>query len=599
MAIFMKVRTVVFDFPSLMGLILNYKTIRKAENIILFNGDERILVKYGFNIIKYLIWLIGKKNVQEIQVEPYRFWCMNPEVVDFIEKNDININKRLVESMCKLANASKEDVKKFIKKLQIRPVAKKLYIRKQLEQARQNQSCLIITDDNIYGVYNNFNNIFEDKWAFKSLITFFMTLSATLMAHWIVFSKFNLSLKRNLAEPKDLLVQVNIFGYENDTRKEYRPEHYVYDKEKVSMLIVDAWLPFSPHGVKKYQNHLKKLGISYLYYKDFSVLPHEIIHSIAIYLKSLISISRIFRSWGEFQAYFEFLVYLIHETQYARHYNCKAILCHDDYAARHIVRTFICRKMDMLTIGTQHSSGNGLYSATTLAYVCMDKYLIWGNFYRELFNRYWNDLSIVEYGYSRIDSFLKRLEKDETLDTAKLFIPTSSKKNILITLPRIANFESFLEMLPNGIEMINFLHSIDESILSFANIYIRPKDPKTMIEKIINNPSLKVIYDSSCTTNELACLSDLVISSNGSGVITECSLLRKKVITFDYLGCLKDIWLKYGNQMCLTNAKEIRGTVVDFINDRKIDVNWEYLWEDIVYKKDDGSNSLLRNIVEA
>jgi len=535
-------------------------------------------------------------------VNKSKFWKINPDVLKIIEENEKHNHNKLLLEMTQLLKCSKGDANNYIKKLLIWPIAKKLYIRKHLESTHKNKTCLIITDDNTYGLFDNLGIIFEEKCIFNSMLSFLAIVAATLVVLWIALSKFKLIWKRQTMPKNDLLVHVNQFGYEKNMKKEYRPEDYVYDKKKVSLFITDAWRPTKDEQLEKYKEHLKNHGISYLDVKNFSIEPSELIHFITLSVKSSFRANGAIRSWHELYMYFAFLYHYLCENLYLRNCNCRAILCHDDYNSRHVVRTLLCRQHDIMSLGVQHSAANGLYTVPLLAYICFDKYLIWGKFYENLFGSFWSDLDLVEFGYNRIEGFLQQLNahKENPANT-KTPIYKNRRKNVLITLPTIISFDDFMNKFPNAIGMLDFLRDLDDSILSLANVYVRPKylyEGIYDIRKYINNSSVQFLLEDSYTTTELLNTADFVVASNGSGVIVECSLLQKKVVTYDYFGCLKNNWSKFGDNMCIQDGVELQNVILAVLQGKSINVNWTYLWQDIAYRNAGESNQILKKIIE-
>ena len=158
-----------------------------------------------------------------------------------------------------------------------------------------------------------------------------------------------------------------------------------------------------------------------------------------------------------------------------------------------------------------------------------------------------------------------------------------------------------MNKFPNAIGMLDFLRDLDDSILSLANVYVRPKylyEGIYDIRKYINNSSVQFLLEDSYTTTELLNAADFVVASNGSGVIVECSLLQKKVVTYDYFGCLKNNWSKFGDNMCIQDGVKLRNIILAVLQGKLIDVNWPYLWQDMAYRNVRNSSEILKEIIE-
>jgi hypothetical protein len=229
--------------------------------------------------------------------------------------------------------------------------------------------------------------------------------------------------------------------------------------------------------------------------------------------------------------------------------------------------------------------------------VCYDKYLIWGNYYKELFTPFWDDVDTVKFSYNRIDKFLRRRQKKD-IDYSSLYsiIPKSRKKNILIMPP---NFSGMLnkQYMPNSKGLINFLINLDDLILNKCNIFIRPKTKKNINEfqPLINNDGVKFILNDNCTTTELLSIADIVISPAGSGIVCECALLRVKVLNYSLMGCVKEFWLKYGSDIYCDSAESLYRKIKAIANNEPLNVNWEYFWSEMVYANSGNTNQIIRN----
>jgi hypothetical protein len=92
--------------------------------------------------------------------------------------------------------------------------------------------------------------------------------------------------------------------------------------------------------------------------------------------------------------------------------------------------------------------------------------------------------------------------------------------------------------------------------------------------------------------------SDLVIATAGSGVLCECSLLRVKVVCYDIFGFLKEDWMGYGRDLYIDNAKDLYRIIGKFVNDKPLDVDWDLLWDEMVYPNTGNTNHIIQNLLD-
>jgi hypothetical protein len=359
------------------------------------------------------------------------------------------------------------------------------------------------------------------------------------------------------------------------------------------------WRPASSKETKEYIKKLNEKCIRYVDVKSFCIDFQGLFTLAKDLIKYSIAFNTVFRSRSDTYIYFLALNQFLLETIYLRNYSCKAVICFDDYMAWHIARTQIYRQYGIRTFGTQHVLGNGLKGMPYIAYVCFDKYLIWGNLYKELFAPFWDDIDTVKFSFNRIDRFLRKWNKKD-IDYSNLhsIIPESKRKNILILPPPFTLF--IQQHQPRFRGLISFLKNLDHSILKDANIYIRPKRfvNVNQIQQLINNDGVKFVLNDNCTTTELISMADLVISQSGGGVMCECALLRVKVIGYDFFGCLKEFLLQFGDDIYSDSEESLYRIIKAFVNDRPLNINWNLLWDELVYPNAGNTNKIIRNLLD-
>jgi len=443
--------------------------------------------------------------------------------------------------------------------------------------------------------------VFEDGFLLRNrLFMYVFNLFLTIFMFFKILSQFKLRYKIKEKFYTDLLVPATHFGYDDGVKNEFLSEDYVFNKKKVSLLITKMWRPASSKKVKEYKRKLNERGINCIDAKDFCIDFRGLFTLIKGLRKYVIAVNTDYGSWCDVYTYFLSLYQFLLETIYLRNYSCKAILCFDDYLPWHIARTLVYRQYGIKTFGIQHSLGTGMHGTPSAAYVCFDKYLVWGNFYKELFTPFWDDVDTVKFSYNRMDKFLqKRQKKDIDYTSLYSIIPKSIKKNILITPPE---FSAVLnpQILPNSKGLINFLKNLDGLLLNSGNFFIRPKENNkiTEFQQLINNDSVKFILNDNCTTTELLSIADLVLAPAGSGVMCECALLRVKVICYDFIGCVKEFWLQFGDDIYCDSAEGLYCKIKAIVNDEPLNVNWDHVWDEMVYPNEGNTNKIIQNLLD-
>ena len=595
----------VFDSPSVIGFFANYGWLQRADSIRLYKISDSRLARCRALMLRFLVACFLRRPLKEEVVKDFHSYFVNPDVVSIIDANKHNISAALLEEICRLLGCAKEDAIKYVNKSLVTPLAKKLFISRQLQPEADDQTNLIVTDRNIYGVYDQNGRIYECGFWGGGIFRLLAVWVAAIMVLVLMLKRFRLTWKRKIKVTSDLLVQVDNFRYHDEIHKEYNPLSYVFDKEKVMLLITQFWRPKDPNQLVAYKDYLYKQGIRYLDVENFTVEIGEFICLVSQTFKQAHSFSQTVVNRSDFKLLIGLFFSYLYEMMCLRNYGCRAILGFDDYSNSSNIRTAVCRQNGILSMGVQHVAGNGLNTTPQLAYVSFDKYFIFGSFYKELFAEYWDDIDIVELSYNRIDNVLRESKKNEP--RIQSFYPMcekDNKKSILITLPSLFNFKEFLETFSNATGMLEFLRTLDYSILNMANIYVRPKHlyPVSLgvyeLIKYIGRREINFILDTKCATVDLLVHADLVVASNGSGIIAECSLLKKKVITYDYFGFIRRNWTKFGSDMCLSTQFELQRTIGGFVSDQDIDVDWEVLWQAMVYPNDGDTNQIIKRTME-
>ena len=592
---------VVCDYISIYGFFVNIKKFRKADEVVLYKAEESLFDKLWITFFRFMNAIFLRKQVAIKAINKYLYFSLNPKVVGVIERNAEKINVDLVSGINRFLNGEEKDVVKYVKHNLIGILQKKLYIRMQIEKNNHNNKYFIITDKNNLDIYNGLCDVFEDGFLLRNrLFMYVFNLFLTIFMFFKILSQFKFRYKINRKFFTDLLVQAQYFGYDDGFKNEFLSEDYVFNKKRVSLLITRIWRPASSKKTKEYMQKLNEKGIKCIDAKGFCIDFRGLFTLIKDLRKYVIVVNTDYGSWRDVYTYFLSLYQFLLETIYLRNYSCKAILCFDDYLAWHIARTLIYRQYGIKTISIQHSMGSGMYGTPSAAYVCFDKYLVWGNFYKELFTPFWDDVDTVKFSYNRIDKFLRRWNKGD-INYSNLYsiIPKSKKKNILILPPPLAAVLN-QQRLPNSKGIIDFLKNLDGLLVNSGNYFIRAKNKYNVnqFQQLINNEHVKFVLSDKCSTTELISMADLVIAHAGSGAMCECALLRVKVICYDYFGCLAKHWLQYGGDVYSDSKESLYCKIKAFVNSESLNVYWDHLWDEMVYPNTGNTNYIIKDLLD-
>ena len=587
---------VVCDFISIHGFFRNLGNLKRADSIILYRHNKSSFDKVWITVFKYMNRVFLKKKYKVKILKQCMFHKVNHKVVKYIEENSDKISKSLLLNLKSITKASDKDVLKYIKHNLVSGIQKKLYIIEEIKADLSNNNYLIITDRNQFDIYKGVGEIYEDDVVFRNTLLS-CTMLIILMGYILLRIKqqFRFCLRRQSIFYSDLLVHVTHFFDESKTG--FLSEDLVFDKKKVSLLITGLWRP-SITDLNIYKIQLKRKGIRYIDAGELVITAYEHMLILKFLIFKLIFVRKKFNSFTEVYTYMLCLYQYCLESLNLSNYNCKAILCFDDYLALHITRTLLYRQRGIKTFGIQHSLGTGVTDSPLRIYICFDKYLVWGTFYVKLFKPYWDDLSLVKYSYNRIDKLLKKRQIVKQPRNLRSFgFADNEKKNIIFAAPNTRDF--FDGEIENIQGYLDFLKSVDLCIADKANIYLRPKSMENIdrLLKCIDNKDVILLASNHYTTPELLSQSDLVIAYAGSGIICECSLLKVKFVCYDIFGFLKDDWVGYGKDMYIDNTKDLYQIIERFINGKPLEVNWNMLWDELVFPNDGNTNEVIKKLL--
>ena len=580
----------VLDSAAFWPVLVHWRALRRVGRLVLYAHGEPGRIRLA--ALRVLCRLLVGKSLEVRVVRKNELYAINPEAVRRIEGHPDAFNADLLRALAAFVSARHTEVIKYAKSGMIHRLAAKLLVRAELHGG--DVRSIVATEDDRFDIYSGVATPLSAsgrgplRWRVAKLATAVAGASA-LVALLLLRTKFRL--RRSAALKSELIVQVNYFG--DSGLQTFATDEYVFDSARVALLI-DDWRPSSEAQLRHYKERLRQRGIRFADARDFAVDPSLFVRLAASTARLVGSTWRALRTWDDVVLMLRFLKAVLREELFLAHCDVRAMLCMDDYMPYHIVRTLVCRTRGVRVFGIQHSAGNGLHGMPNLAYVCFDRYLVFGGFFRQLFHPFWEDVPLVEFSYNRIDAQLRPGHQRRRGSGAQ------GRKRILITLPVTSDGHAFSTLYPNYSGMLEFLGDVGVEIPARADVLVRPKvtEGLTELRARIGNGPVKLLMQDAGSTPDLLADADLVIASNGSAIIVECALLRVPVVTYDYLGYLRHHWIGYGRDMCLSSSDEVRACLLAFVRGEALDVDWERLWADMAYPNQGDSHHILERLLD-
>jgi len=274
----------------------------------------------------------------------------------------------------------------------------------------------------------------------------------------------------------------------------------------------------------------------------------------------------------------------------------------DDYNAKHVVATLLCNQQRGQTVGIQHV--HIPHTAPQLCYVCLDKYIVYGDMFVDPFIPYWKGLKLEKTGRENIDWVVNLVNDPEKTNSLreKLSLSFGSRKhNAMIILPSGAerNKISQWEQMFNALEE---LRDIDIDM----NLFLRFRKESDLEEykhlkqfEEISEKDKRIHIDHKVfSTYELIALCDLVIANTASFAINEAIAVGKRVFSFDFIGFAKYYFPDYGREFILYTKDDLHRVLRGFRNNfADFDCDWDRLKHDCNYHHDGKNHERIRKVV--
>ena len=562
-------------------LILRSIIFGKLDKITLFNGSAIIQNKLYIAIVKKLKIPL---DIRLIHVSDQA--VRHKSIIELLQNNAGGFNSKIVDIVTNITGMSKQHAILFIKK-HYRPY---LLVQSFLSDMPDKDAVFIEHDDfnlpqkskNLYLLPDLLIGIWQRLLIFL--------LGTQLVISLLRRSRFYLGPIEKAEE--DMVMHTTDIGCGD---KVGISESIALSIGGVSLLLHPS-RNFSEDELISHRQRCKANGINFYEYKQFFWNFSFLLSSIRFLFFTIFYITKIRLYEIELSIVLRTLKHTFDEMILLNNLACKKFVADDDFSPAHFIRTQLLHKQGSKHIGIQHSSGNGIYGGGSIIYVHFDTYLVWNPFSLYNFKQYWNNINVKELGYRRIDNSIKKYEeitqvhKIKEAVNRKFFIGSDNVINILITLPRYTSDKQFNETFKNAKSFLSILKDIVPKYINTLNFIIRPKIdtmPKGVfddLKEMLNSPNLVVCDIDDFQTSDLIVWSDLVIASNGSGVITESCLLGRKVVTFDFIGVICDLWSMFGSDMCIHDHLHFSRIINSVANNEALKVDYTMLNEMMVSK---------------
>ncbi|MDC1054100.1 hypothetical protein OAQ39_02305 [Alphaproteobacteria bacterium] len=586
---------IYIDYPSFFLIIKNFYKIINSKSTIIFYTNYNFKFFFLISFFKCIFFLISK--IQFLKISHKEIIELYPEAFKLVEDND-NFNHSF-DGFFQIFNLKINSQINIFKRNNLYNFCVQLYIKKKINE-NANEKIEVISFSQMSDIYQNKIRTVNKSNRIKIFIKLFylfpllliLLIKSLFKYNFVIFQK-----KNNKKFYSKIIYQVSQFGNLNTQGVS---ENLITNKKEESLLISPYW-KIDNNLFKKFIKRLIINDIKHVHFSHFKYNFKNIIFLLKIIFR-ILSLKNINCNSSEINLILIIFYYFIDEYIQFNNINCKVFVSNDDVSTRHIIRSAYLNKLKINSYGIQHSAGNGLFGAPHIAYINFDLYFVWNDYIINQFSKYWKELNIVKTGYRRIDNFLKKdFKKHKSVIQNNLNIHYEfydiNKRNILITLPSFDHsLENFSNFYKNSSEIFIFFNNYLSKHLSHFNIIIRPKRKitKEFIDYIHNiNRALIVCDKFDISTIDLIYWSDLIISSNVSGVISEASLLKKKIVSFDYFDLLSHLNDIYGNELIANKASKLDHILCKFQKNDIINVHWNVLWDEFGFINEHNINTII------
>ena len=383
---------------------------------------------------------------------------------------------------------------------------------------------------------------------------------------------------------------------------------YLYgDKLKPGQILhmFGKW-KFDRSDEVKFQEGMDELGYDYVHINSFKLTPKFItvlfktqFRIIPAFLQSLtrLGINRDTVIMSRFLI--KAVYYYLDKHFELTNVKYKIDLVKDDYNPAHVINSIVVRKYSSKSVGVQHTASP--YDSPQLCFVEFDLYIVYGDFYVNLFRNCWSRINLAKTGREILDysTELSRDKKKSQEIRSRFnneFGNTKYRILVLLSGPAHVNRENMWREFYLGMKKVSELDMDIQVVLRLREL-VHSKTHK-YIKKIVEIGNSDPRFLTSLTdfsTQELMPICDLVITPNSSFGINEALAVGKQVFTFDLTGAARLYFDGYGKDLVMQTSDDLRAVFQGLENNfASLDCDWERLSKELNYQSDGNNCSRIR-----
>lgn len=310
----------------------------------------------------------------------------------------------------------------------------------------------------------------------------------------------------------------------------------------------------------------------------------------------------IWEDWRAVRLSAALLYRYLRERLVARAVDFKVSMECQDYLSAHVVRTIVANQAGRLTVGMHHNAPDGPYGFPELRYVHINRYCLWGEEFKRLYEPHWDHLQTCAVGPPRIDDVLDALHGERRGHCDQLYRSMCGGVRPLVVIL----FPAFLSVHVKGrvVEQIEGLRRLRNlpGLFQIVCRFRTAKDIETFsdlgLAQIIGADDRITVDMTNLTTYEWLALADIVIVPSISTGMIEAAAADKPCFSFDHLMLADRVYGRYGSDLILRTADDlirvVRHAAVGF---HGWDCRWDQLVTDYCYFTDGKNRDRFRWVI--
>ena len=597
-----------FETYSIMQTLFLIRYIRKAKRIIFHKKTFPSLTQNRRvkSLVEKIIRIVNKNvRIETLPVEMINKynWVLNKKAVDIADKISSFIKEtvsyRIISKIIGDGN-----ILKYYKARMVNDISAKLLFSRMADELSSECDEVLIIPSN-----DDFSDIQREVIDVKTLDKYFLPpcvivnqikkgflniyaaiVLLILPSVFIIWNLRKLRLNKNNKKTYDIAMPVMAGFHKEDVKiggvKQAQDDGYLYnEKIKIGNIvhIFNNWR-FGPEVEKNYKRVMDEKGIPYIDSSNYCMHVNLVIIAAKIQFKILyyflVNLFCLNFKYGCMKYSISIIFAMLKKYLELQNIDYKVLLIRNDYNPKHIIDTIMCNQYNRKTIGIQHYAGP--QTIPMLSYVHLDKHIVFGEIFIDLFAPHWKDIELVKTGRQNIDWVIDILKnKDEITRLRKLYLSKYKRREkcIVVAFPSGADYN----LKGQWEEMYNALSTLKRLKGDF-NLFLRFRgtahlDDFEHIKRFRTLPNIDdriLINHDDFTTQELMVLSDLFIAPCHSSSVYEALAAGSKVFTFDYMGTAKYFFPECGKDFILYNRDDVlhvfEGLKTNFAG---FDCNWD------------------------